>query len=51
MTSMIENTENTLANLLQQVQAQSARKQDIIANTGALQVATAMAPDEKNYTS
>ena len=51
MTSMIENTENTLANLLQRVQAQSARKQDLIANTGALQVATAMAPDEKNYTS
>lgn len=51
MASMIENSENTLANLLQRVQGQAARKQDIIANTSAIQVATAMAPDEKNYTS
>ncbi len=38
--SYIENSQNTLSELLARVQEQSARKQDIIADTSAIQVQT-----------
>ena len=47
----IDNQNQTLESLLLAVQDQASRKQDYIAPTDQLQVATAMGPDEVNRTS